>query len=83
MSKTLRQKLVSQGKMIKMDRCRYCHSIENLTLDHKIPKIQGGTDDIKNLQCLCYECNKMKSGFSHKQLQNIFRWLKECEKRRG
>lgn len=62
-------------KEVKMNKCRYCHSTENLTIDHKIPKIQGGTDDLKNLQCLCKRCNTMKSGLSDRQIRNLFYWF--------
>lgn len=46
----------------KRDHCKYCGSKENLTIDHKIPKILGGTDEKSNLQTLCEDCNKLKSG---------------------
>lgn len=59
---------------IKMKRCRYCHSTDNLTIDHKIPIILGGKDNISNLQCLCKSCNQMKSGMSHKQVMRLFKW---------
>lgn len=31
-----------------------------LEVDHKIPISKGGTDDIKNLQTLCFDCNRGK-----------------------
>lgn len=61
-------------KEMKMKRCAYCFSTEQLTIDHKHPKIMGGTDDKKNLQCLCRRCNQMKSGLPHGQLLAIFHW---------
>ena len=33
---------------------------EFLTIDHIIPKFQGGTDEIENLQVLCLTCNMLK-----------------------
>jgi 5-methylcytosine-specific restriction enzyme A len=30
-------------------------------VDHIIPKSQGGTDDMDNLQCICTECHKDKT----------------------
>ena len=64
-------------KTLKMKKCRYCKEKPpqvKLTIDHKIPKSKGGTDDIKNLQCLCEECNMVKSGLSHKDLIRILEW---------
>ena len=60
---------------IKMKRCRYCRATENLTKDHIVPLIQGGKDEIKNLQVLCKRCNEMKSGLSHKQLRNLWKFF--------
>ena len=67
-------------KVLKMNRCRYCLSTENLTIDHKIPVIKGGTNDIKNLQCLCKRCNGIKGQLSQKQIMFLFRWFREIDK---
>lgn len=40
--------------------CRFCGSSENLTIDHVIPKSIGGTNDLRNLQLLCADCNAAK-----------------------
>ena len=41
--------------------CPYCHEAiqtqEDLTIDHIIPRANGGTDDIKNLQPMHKHCN--------------------------
>lgn len=65
-----------------MNHCKYCHSTENLTIDHKIPIVQGGTDELSNLQCLCKGCNQMKSGVSHNQVKNLWRWYEEINQSR-
>lgn len=70
-------------KELKMKKCRYCLSTENLTIDHKIPKSQGGTDDTKNLQCLCKSCNTMKSSLSHRQVQRFAQWIYSINERRA
>jgi diadenosine tetraphosphate (Ap4A) HIT family hydrolase/5-methylcytosine-specific restriction endonuclease McrA len=44
-------------------RCELCGvSAEEraLQVDHIVPRNHGGTDDISNLQALCYSCNAMK-----------------------
>lgn len=40
--------------------CVYCKSDENLSIDHIIPVIKGGTNDPSNLQTLCRSCNSRK-----------------------
>jgi diadenosine tetraphosphate (Ap4A) HIT family hydrolase len=44
-------------------RCECCGAHEHqraLEVDHIVPKNQGGTDDITNLQALCFRCNAGK-----------------------
>ncbi len=44
-------------------RCAYCEEhfpIDMMTLDHVIPKMKGGSDDIENLVVACRPCNWMK-----------------------
>ena len=43
--------------------CNGCHThfkLQNLTVDHIIPKPKGGTDHLGNLQLLCGHCNSVK-----------------------
>lgn len=69
-------------KEVKMKCCKYCKSTENLTIDHKISKVHGGTDDIKNLQCLCRRCNSIKSGLDDGQVRVYFNWFLSIQKSR-
>jgi len=62
-------------RKIKMTRCKYCRNKENLTIDHKIPRIKGGSNDISNLQCLCKKCNGLKSDLSDKQVRILWSWF--------
>lgn len=50
----IKRKILSFGK------CQNCGRVDNLTVDHIIPLSQSGTDDPKNLQCLCWRCNRQK-----------------------
>lgn len=40
--------------------CARCGSTERLTVDHVIPMIRGGSDELSNLQTLCKSCNSAK-----------------------
>lgn len=50
----IRKKVLSAGY------CAFCKSKKNLTVDHIKPVVWGGSNDIKNLQCLCWSCNLKK-----------------------
>jgi hypothetical protein len=40
--------------------CRLCGSLEDLTIDHVIPKSLGGQNTFENKQVLCRRCNILK-----------------------
>ena len=42
--------------------CAVCGSDDDLTADHKVPKIQDGTDRDDNLEVLCRHHNSSKAG---------------------
>jgi hypothetical protein len=45
--------------------CRYCRSTENeLTIDHVVPTVLGGSDDPANLVAACKDCNAGKASSS-------------------
>lgn len=50
--------------------CQYCggrFSTKELSLDHVIPRVQGGEDAWDNLVCACVRCNARKGGRTPKQ----------------
>ncbi len=58
-SGTIKYEVLKRAKF----RCELCGiSAEEkaLEVDHIIPRNEGGSDDISNLQALCYSCNSMK-----------------------
>ena len=40
--------------------CVRCGAKEDLTLDHIVPRVYGGTNERSNLQILCLPCNQRK-----------------------
>jgi ATP adenylyltransferase len=58
-SGTLRYEVLKRAK----SRCELCGISAHekaLEVDHIVPRNRGGTDDLPNLQALCYSCNAMK-----------------------
>jgi 5-methylcytosine-specific restriction endonuclease McrA len=52
------------------NRCQYCgkhFSTSELTLDHVLPRSQGGGDSWENLVCACVRCNARKGGRTPEQ----------------
>jgi len=51
-------------------RCQYCgrtFPTRELTLDHVVPRVQGGESSWENLVCACLRCNTRKGGRTPKQ----------------
>lgn len=42
-------------------KCRGWFRKKDIDIDHRIPKRLGGTDDLCNLQPMCYHCNRSKN----------------------
>jgi hypothetical protein len=70
------------------NKCAYCSSEENLTIDHIIPQSKGGIDFTRNVVCCCHECNQDKSHtpwedwymsqdfFCEQRYEKIKNWMK-------
>jgi hypothetical protein len=49
--------------------CHYCGKPDARDVDHVIPQVQGGTDDLSNLVRCCGSCNRAKAGRTPEQWQ--------------
>ncbi|MDX1672614.1 MAG: HNH endonuclease [Balneolaceae bacterium] len=54
--------VLSRRNIMKRDgnRCQYCGSSRNLTIDHVVPRSRGGNDSWENLVTACDTCNVQK-----------------------
>lgn len=69
-SGTLRYEILKRARF----RCELCgiSAYEKaLEVDHILPRNHGGTDDLTNLQALCYSCNAMKRDRDDTDFRNI------------
>ncbi len=63
---SLRQHVFARAK----HRCEYCLTSRRvigmpLVVDHIVPKVLGGSDDLDNLCAACYRCNEYKGTKTH------------------
>ncbi len=61
------------------NKCAYCGSDENLTIDHIIPQSKGGEDVTKNVVCCCHDCNQSK-GHEHWKLWYVQQYFYDEER---
>lgn len=47
--------------------CRYCGGRSYLSVDHVLPRVQGGSDELDNLVIACRRCNSRKGGRTPEQ----------------
>lgn len=74
------------------NKCAYCESEEELTIDHVIPQCKGGTDFTDNVVCCCKKCNHDKghlfwedwysnqSFFTEEKKNAILNWMNNKKK---
>lgn len=61
-SRKLRHEILKRDKY----KCVLCGATAKTTvleIDHIVARVNGGTNDVKNLRVLCYECNAGKRDF--------------------
>lgn len=67
---TLRRKITPDIQHLVRERanhlCEYCHTSERwqyvrFTIDHVIPLVRGGTEELDNLALACFHCNRRKA----------------------
>lgn len=60
---------VFYGDVYERDRqaCRYCGGNSTLSVDHIVPRCQGGDDSLENLVVACRACNSKKGGRTPEQ----------------
>ncbi|WP_278523477.1 HNH endonuclease [Methanobrevibacter arboriphilus] len=67
-----------RNKIFKRDgyQCLKCGTRKDLTIDHITPRSKGGSNELKNLQTLCRNCN-IKKGIEEENYKNYVRPLKK------
>jgi len=58
-SGSLKYSVLTRAKT-RCEACGISNEEKALEVDHIVPRNKGGTDDLSNLQALCYSCNSMK-----------------------
>jgi hypothetical protein len=53
--------------------CRYCGATDQVSVDHVLPRVQGGSDDLCNLALACKSCNSRKGGRTPEQAGMVLR----------
>lgn len=57
---------ITYNKLKKIKRCSNCGAMGNLEFHHIKSLSKGGTNNIKNIKVLCFECHKLV----HKNIKN-------------
>ena len=60
--------------------CPYCNKIIpdlDFSIDHKLPKNRGGSNELINLHLVCIKCNKVKGDLTDEEFKQLMAFLKE------
>lgn len=60
--------------------CPYCEitiPFQNISLDHKIAKSDGGLNDITNIQLVCLRCNMLKGKLNDAEFRRLIFIVKQ------
>ena len=63
----------------KCELCGISNKEKSLDVDHIIPRSKGGSNDISNLQSLCYTCNRQKRNLDNADLRDIGKFFEYRE----
>lgn len=74
-STKIRKFRISRNRIYRRDghACGYCGATKNLTIDHIVPKSQGGKNEWTNLVTCCYSCNAKKANRTPEEAKMILR----------
>lgn len=63
--------LLNRHNIFKRDgnKCQYCSSVYDLTIDHVLPRSRGGISSWDNLTTACRQCNAKKGDFTPQEAQ--------------
>ncbi len=67
--------VLSRRNILRRDsnKCQYCGSTSDLTIDHIIPKSRGGGDTWENLTTACNKCNNRKGNRTPKEANMVLK----------
>ncbi len=60
--------------------CPYCDkqiSPLDFSIDHKLPKNRGGSNELINLHLVCIKCNKVKGDLTDEEFKQLMAFLKD------
>ena len=62
------------------DMCSYCNKqipYLDFSIDHKLPKNRGGSNELSNLHLVCIKCNKVKGDLTDEEFKQLMAFLKD------